>query len=121
MAAVAAFTSSGRTTSPEALTRSGTPRVSRSEARGSGLSMTIQPNNGPGVHDLARWSMYSKPAVVSRPTRAPLPSRTALVATVVPCNTSEMSDGEMPAFSQISFTPAATPIDWSSGVDGVLA
>ena len=32
-----------------------------------------------------------------------------------------MSAGEMPAFSQISLTPAATPMDWSSGVEGVLA
>ena len=29
--------------------------------------------------------MYSKPSVTNRPTRAPLPSSTALVATVVPC------------------------------------
>ena len=43
------------------------------------------------------------------------------VATVVPCSTSEMSEGAMRAFSQISRTPLATPMDWSSGVDGVLA
>ena len=121
MSAVAASMSSGRTTSPRAFMRSGMPRVSASEASGSGLSMTIQPNSGPGVQDFARWRVYSNPSVTSRPTRAPLPSRTALVATVVPCRISEMSDGVMPAFSQISFTPAATPIDWSCGVDGVLA
>ncbi len=121
IAAVAASTSSARTTSPAAFTRSGMPRVSSREASGAGLSMTIQPNSGPGVQDFARCSVYSKPCVTRSPTRAPFPSRTALVATVVPCSTSEMSDGLMPALAQISRTPLATPIDWSSGVEGVLA
>ena len=57
----AAFRSSGLTTSPRAFIRSGMPRVSASEASGSGLSMLIQPNSGPGVQALARCSVYSKP------------------------------------------------------------
>ncbi len=72
----------------------GMPRVSSSVARGVGLSITIQPNSGPGVQLFARCSMYSNPSVTRRPTRAPLPSSTAFVATVVPCRISDRSPGE---------------------------
>ena len=41
-----------------------------------------------------------EPSVVTRPTRAPLPSRIALVATVVPCSTSPMSSRLTPAAAQ---------------------
>ncbi len=47
-------------------------RIGEGDASGSSMSMMIQPNSGPGVQDLARCSVYSKPCVTSRPTtRAP--------------------------------------------------
>src|SRR6202008_4783945 len=62
-------------------------RVPASEAGGSGLTMMIQPASGPGVCERARWRIWPKPWVVIRPTRAPLDSSTALVATAVPWTT----------------------------------
>jgi hypothetical protein len=79
--------STGSTTSPRALIRSFASRVSSSAAGGSGLIMMIQPASGPGVCERARWRICLKPFVVISPTRAPFASRSAFVATVVPCMT----------------------------------
>ncbi len=57
-------------TSPRAFIRSEMPRVSRSAASGSGFSITIQPNSGPGVQDFARCSVCSNPgSPAARPGR----------------------------------------------------
>src|SRR5262245_61218095 len=108
------------TTSPCALIRSSASRVSSSAAGGSGLIMMIQPASGPGVCERARCRIWPKPWVVTRPTRAPLDSSTALVATVVPWTTLRSALGSMPASPQMRRTPASTPSDGSLGVDGVL-
>ena len=76
--------STGTTTSPRASRRSTASRVSASDAGGSGLTMMIHPASGPGVWERARWRIWPKPVVVMSPTRAPLDSSTAFVATVVP-------------------------------------
>ncbi len=55
--------------------------------------MMIQPASGPGVCERARCRICPKPWVVIRPTRAPLDSSTALVATVVPWTTLRRSRG----------------------------
>ena len=94
---------------PRASRRSTASRVSASDAGGSGLTMMIQPASGPGVWLRARWRIWPKPCVVIRPTRAPLDSSTAFVATVVPCTTLARSAGLMPASSQIRLTPLSTP------------
>src|SRR3954447_25318486 len=100
--------------------RSTASRVSASDAGGSGLTMMIQPASGPGVWERARCRICPKPWVVMSPTRAPLDSSTALVATVVPWTTLPRSPGAMPAASQIRRTPVSTPRDGSDGVEGVF-
>ena len=82
--------------------------------------MMIQPASGPGVCERARCRIWPKPWVVISPTRAPLDSSTALVATVVPWTTLPRSPGAIPAASQILATPLSTPSDGSDGVDGVF-
>ena len=66
-------------------------------------------------------STSRKPAVVSRPVGAPLLSRIALVAVVVPCRTwrSAARARRRRAASALSM-PAMKPVDGSSGVVGVL-
>ncbi len=81
----------------------------------------IQPARPPGTNDRAICSTCRKPAVVTSPTRAPLPSRMALVAMVVPCSTSPISPAPTPAAAHTCSMPRSTPTDWSSGVDAVLA
>ena len=112
--------STASTGSPWALIRSFASRVSSSAAGGSGLTMMIQPASGPGVWERARWRIWPKPCVVMSPTRAPLASSIALVATVVPCMTKPRSPGSTPLSSQIRRTPASTPSEGSAGVDGVF-
>src|SRR3954452_13586078 len=112
--------STGVTVLPRASSRSTASRVSASSAGGSGLIMMIQPARGPGVCERARCRICLKPIVVIRPTRAPLLSSTALVATVVPCTMLRSSAGEVPACAQMRLTPASTPSDGSPGVEGVL-
>ena len=56
-----------------------------------------------------------------KPTFAPFPVRTALVATVVPCITCATSDKSISDWEQIRFIPSNTPIDESSGVEGTFA
>jgi hypothetical protein len=82
--------------------------------------MMIQPASGPGVCERARCRICLNPAVVIRPTRAPLLSSTAFVATVVPCTMLRNSAGEIPASLQMRLTPASTPSEGSAGVDGVF-
>src|SRR4051794_8869122 len=112
--------STGTSVSPRASIRSTASRVSARDAGGSGLTMMIQPASGPGVWDRARWRIWPNPRVVMSPTRAPLDSRTALVATVVPWTRLPIASGPMPASAQMRRTPASTPCDGSAGVDGVL-
>ena len=64
--------------------------------------------------------MSRKPSVVIIPVRPPSCSSSAFVATVVPCSTSPMSDGSIPAISQISRVPCTVPRAGSSVVDGSL-
>ena len=106
--------------SPRASIRSTASRVSAREAGGSGLIMMIQPASGPGVCERARWRICWKPFVVIRPTRAPLDSSTAFVATVVPCRMLRISATSIDASSQMRRTPFKTPSEGSAGVDGVL-
>src|SRR5207302_3302341 len=63
-----------------------------------------------------------KPFVTISPSPGNEPSSdsSALVATVVPCETPEMSLGSQPACWTILWTPAMKPIDGSCGVVGVL-
>ena len=65
--------------------------------------------------------MSRYPFVVTSPTFAPARVSTVLVATVVPCMTSVMSPGSMPACSQRRSMPFSTPTELSSGVEGTLA
>jgi hypothetical protein len=57
-----------------------------------------------------------KPAVVSRPVTAPVRVMIAFKPTVQPCSTSSTSLSGIP----VAKTPRMNPIDWSSGVVGVL-
>ena len=66
-------------------------------------------------------SRKRNPSVVMTPTRAPLPSRIAFVATVVPCRRFVIRSASMPAWPQIRSMPASTPSDESLGVDGTFA
>src|SRR3954467_7132602 len=113
-------TSTGKSVAPRASIRSTASRVSASDAGGSGLTMMIQPASGPGVCERARCRICPKPWVVISPTRAPLDSSTALVATVVPWTTLARSAGAIPAAPQIRATPVNTPREGSDGVDGVF-
>ena len=113
--------SSSRITVPSLPIRSSTSTVFSSAASGSGLGQMIQPARPPGTKDRAICSTCRKPLVVTRPTVAPLPSRIALVATVVPCSTCATSASEISAASQTWLMPLSTPTDWSAGVDAVLA
>ena len=54
------------------------------------------------------------------PATAPLCSRTAFVATVVPWKTPVTSDAERPVFVQSSARPPTIARSGSSGVDGTL-
>ncbi len=83
----AASSSSARTTEPSLAIRPGTSTVFSRAASGSGFGQMIQPASPPGTNERAIWSTCRKPSVVTSPTVAPLPSRIALVATVVPCRT----------------------------------
>ena len=77
----------------------------------------MQPNRGPGVHASARWRIERNPSDVSRPTRAPRFSSTALVATVVPCRIVSRRSAETPAFAPMTRIPSSTPtglIVWSA-------
>ena len=120
-AARAPAASSGSTSSPPAPMRPTTSTVSCRSASGSGLGQMIQPASPPGTYDRAICSTWRNPSVVTRPTRAPLPSRIALVATVVPCSTCAISRGSTPAAAQTFARPLITPSAWSAGVEGVLA
>ncbi len=113
--------SSGRTTEPSLASRSSTSTVCSRSASGSGLGQMIQPASPPGTNERAICSTWRKPLVVTSPTVAPLPSRMALVATVVPCSTDVTSDRSMPASRQACSMPESTPIAWSAGVEAVLA
>ena len=62
-----------------------------------------------------------KPSVATSAVRALLPSSSALVATVIPCENSLTSSAERAAFSSTASTAAITPSDWSSGVVGDFA
>ncbi len=101
--------------------RSGTSTVFSSAASGSGLGQMIQPARPPGTNDRAICSTCRKPSVVTSPTVAPLPSRIALVATVVPCSTWAIALRSTPACAQTMSMPCSTPTDWSCGVEAVLA
>ena len=65
------------------------------------------------------------PAVVSMPTRAPLPSSNAFVATVVPCTmrtvVASSAGSDSPNCTAASRSPSSTPSDWSAGVVSALA
>src|SRR5262245_23821796 len=65
------------------------------------------------------------PSVVSMPTLAPLRSRSALVATVVPCTTRSVAPSSaavsVPSSRASSAMPSITPMDGSSGVEADLA
>ena len=108
-------------TSPSAPIRSTASTVCSSAASGSGFGQMIQPASPPGTNERAICSTCRNPAVVTRPTFAPLPSRIALVATVVPCSTWPTSASEVAAAAQAFSMPVSTPTDWSWGVEGVLA
>src|SRR5437764_6735776 len=68
----------------------------------------------------SRW-----PSVVSRPTRAPLRSSSALVATVVPCTMRSVRASNparsVPHSVASSPRPSMRPSDWSRGVEAHLA
>ena len=96
----AASSSSSRTTEPSLAIRPGTSTVFSRAASGSGFGQMIQPASPPGTNDRAIWSTCRKPSVVTSPTVAPLPSRIALVATVVPCRTCAMAARSTPACSR---------------------
>src|SRR5262252_3307799 len=65
------------------------------------------------------------PSVVSMPTLAPLRSRSALVATVVPCTTRSVAPSSapvsVPRSRASSAMPSITPMEGSSGVEADLA
>src|SRR5690348_13341273 len=65
------------------------------------------------------------PSVVSMPTVAPFRSRSALVATVVPCTTRSVAPSSaavsVPSSRASSTIPSITPMDGSSGVEADLA
>ena len=65
-------------------------------------------------------SRSRKPLVVIRPVLAPLPSRMALVATVVPCMKRVTSAPEKPYSLWMTCTPSTTAADWSWREDGSL-
>src|SRR3954469_16381535 len=65
--------------------------------------------------------MSQKPSVATRAVRAPLPSSSAFVATVMPCARISTSSGVAPAASSAARTASITPSDWSRGVLGALA
>ncbi len=106
-----ACSSSGVITEPSLAIRSGTSMVFSSAASGSGLGQMIQPARPPGTNDRAICSTCRNPAVVTRPTLAPLPSRIAFVPMVVPCSTSPMSPCAIPAIWQTFSMPCSTPTD----------
>ena len=108
-------------TSPRAPTRSSTSTVMSSGARGSGMFHTMKAARPPGTKERPIWSTWRYPFVVTRPILAPLPSRMAFVATVVPCITWPMFRGSTPASEQTFEMPFSTPIEESAGVEGTLA
>ncbi len=112
---------SGADIVPSASIRSSAPMVSSNGAKRGRFTKLTQPPRPPGQKLRATCRVCSYPAVVTKPTLAPRPVSTALVATVVPCITNLISDGSIPDSSQILATPFSTPIDESSGVDGTLA
>jgi hypothetical protein len=113
--------SSGRITRPSDAMRWSTSTVFSSAASGSGFGQMIQPASPPGTNERAICRTCRKPFVVTSPTVAPLPSRIALVATVVPCSTWATSESAMPASAHTLPMPLRTPTDWSEGVEAVFA
>src|SRR5439155_12263970 len=71
------------------------------------------------ISTTSRW-----PSVVNNPTLAPLCSRSALVATVVPCTMrsvcASIAARSRPIVSASNCSPSRTPTDGSDGVDGTL-
>src|SRR3954447_16680994 len=65
--------------------------------------------------------MSVNPSVATRAVRAAFPSRSALVATVIPCAKSVTSSACSPARANADSTAAMTPADWSPGVVGAFA
>ncbi len=65
--------------------------------------------------------MSVNPSVAMNAVRAPRPSSSALVATVIPWENSATALASAPARSSTARTAARTPSDWSSGVVGALA
>src|SRR3954468_13014311 len=65
--------------------------------------------------------MSRKPSVATSAVRAPLPSSSAFVATVMPWAKTLTSSGFAPAASSAAETASITPSDWSLGVLGALA
>src|SRR3954468_6182900 len=64
--------------------------------------------------------MSRKPSVATSAVRAPLPSSSAFVATVMPWAKTLTSSGFAPAASSAAETASITPSDWSLGVLGAL-
>jgi hypothetical protein len=112
--ALTSATSTASSTEPSASTRSLT-------STRSGRSTTgVKDPFSPQVVGRSRRRISStsrNPSVVMIPVRAPLRSSSALVPTVVPCTTVEMSA----KFSTLLAMPSTKPFDWSPRVDGTLA
>ena len=106
---------SGATMLPSAAIRSSTSKRRWRGTSGSGLSQVR--SNMPGVRSRPISSTSRKPLVVSSPTRPPRFCSRVLEPTVVPCSTSVMSPGAMPASSRSAATPARTACSGWSGVD----
>ncbi len=106
-----ASSSSGVTTDPSEPIRSSASTVSSSGASGSGLGQMIHPASPPGTKDRAICRICRNPLVVTRPTLAPLPSRIAFVAIVVPCRIAPTWSSVMPASWQTFSMPLSTPTD----------
>ena len=94
IAASASSSLSGTTTLPKQSTRSETPSMSRLGTIGSGLRLsgkctTCRTSRPPMPRDpRMMWMTSLWPLVVMRPMRAPRFCTTALVPTVVPCDSS---------------------------------
>ena len=115
--------SRGVSTAPSARSRSVTPSLRRRGTSGSGGARRRLYRSGfrpSRISSTSRW-----PPVVSRPTVAPLRSRMALVATVVPCTMRSVRPSRVATSSPIApasrSSPSSTPTDWSAGVEGALA
>ena len=118
--AVAPVRSNGRICEPSTARRPPTPLTRCAGTRRGGLTQKYELPYPSGTDCRAISRMCSYPSVVISPRLSILPSRSRLVATVVPCETADRAEPVTPSRVRTLSSAARKPRAGSPGVDGLF-